>query len=106
MRVIRWLDAARGEAVDAARAYAETDPKLGEALWRQVERTLALVQRFPETGQLVVGFEGNTLRRHFVLGFDYTLVVMLRPDDAVVVAFHHQRRDPRYWENRTNGARR
>lgn len=105
MRVVRWLDEARGEVLDAARDYAETDPRLGDALWRQVERTLAVVQRFPETGQLVAGFEGDALRRHFVRGFDYTLV-MLRPDDAVVVAFHHQRRDPTYWKNRTKGARR
>lgn len=67
--------------------------------------SLALGATVPP-GQLVVGFEGSTLRRHFIRGFDYTLVVMSRPDDVVVVAFHHQRRDPTYWKNRTKGTRR
>lgn len=82
-------------------------PRLTRSLVKRCGvRSSELWHWFPETGQLVVGFEGKSLRRHFVRGFDYTLVVMLRPDDLVVVAFHHQRRDPKYWESRTKGARR
>jgi plasmid stabilization system protein ParE len=100
MPAIRWLDDARSEALVVAQEYLEMDADLGVDLWDRIEQKLAFALRFPHTGKHVREVAELELRQHFLDRFKYTLVLAVLPHELVVVAFHHQRQDAKYWKPR------
>ena len=89
--------AARAEARQARRWYEQQIPGLGVEFARAVDAAVAAIQQRPQAFPQVYGeFRQCVMRR-----FPYTIYFRLRPDQVVIVAVHHQRRDPRTWQTRT-----
>lgn len=80
----------------AARYYESRSAGLGTGLAQEVERTIALIREFPESGRSA----GSNRRRIRVARFPYTIVYRADPDRIVILAVAHQRRRPGYWRAR------
>jgi len=80
------VDEARTEALVAAEQLADVDPAFGLDLQDRIEQQLALVRRFPKTGQLVGEIADFEVRRHFLGRFDYTILVAVLPSEVVRAA--------------------
>ena len=87
---------ASAELEDAALFYESRMTGLGKSFAAEVERTISLVQEFPEAGSPI----GPNRRRVLVARFPYSIVYRDGPDSIVVVAVAHQHRRPGYWRRR------
>ncbi len=89
-------DAAR-EFEEAALFYESRVAGLGKSFLSEVERTVALIQQYPDAGAIL----GHNLRRVRVDRFPYSIVYQRSVDAIVVIALAHHRRRPGYWRGRT-----
>jgi plasmid stabilization system protein ParE len=88
---------ARTELLDAQTWYEDRVPGLGRQFSLAVDAAVSAILRYPEAGPVVhESYRQCVLRR-----FPYSLVYRLDGPDVVVMAVHHQRRDPERWRGRT-----
>ncbi|MBI4502970.1 MAG: type II toxin-antitoxin system RelE/ParE family toxin [Gemmatimonadetes bacterium] len=88
---------ARAEVRDARRWYQQQVEGLGLEFARAVDAAIAAIAERPEAFAQVYGeFRQCVMRR-----FPYTIFFRSQPGRIVVVAVHHQRRDPASWRTRT-----
>jgi plasmid stabilization system protein ParE len=87
---------AAAEFEDASLFYESRMVGLGNSFAAEVERTISLVQEFPEAGSPV----GPNWRRVVIARFPYSIVYRQDSDAIVIVAVAHQRRRPGYWRKR------
>lgn len=89
-------DAAR-EFEEAAQFYESRVASLGKSFLNEVERTIALIQLYPDAGAVLL----HDLRRVRVDHFPYSIVYQKSVDVIVIIALAHHRRRPGYWRGRT-----
>lgn len=88
---------AEDELVDGAVFYAkEANPKLGEDVIAEFERSIGLLCVFPKIGAPWRG----AMRRLPIRRFPYSIVYYESGDVLRVIALAHQRRRPGYWRGR------
>ena len=83
--------------LDEAFGYYESRvPTLGQAFLTEVERTVALIRRFPDAAAPA----GPARRKAAVARFPYSIIYLRDVDAIVVIAVAHQKRRPGYWRGR------
>jgi toxin ParE2 len=82
--------------MEAVRYYDSQVPTLGAAFLREVRRAAEAIADYPEAAAIV---RGRT-RRRLLRRFPYGLLYRIDPQEIVVVAIMHLRREPGYWLSR------
>jgi hypothetical protein len=88
-------DAAR-ELEEAAVFYESRVAGLGKSFLEEVERTVLLIEQYPDAGAGV----GRYVRRVHLDRFPYSIVYRRGADAIVIIALAHHRRRPGYWRGR------
>lgn len=88
---------ARAELQEARRWYEEQVPGLGVEFAKAVEQAVAAMACYP----LAFTEVEPEFRQCVMPRFPYSLIYRRRESTIVVVAVHHQRRDPDAWRGRT-----
>jgi plasmid stabilization system protein ParE len=92
MRIV-FRPEARVESIEARDWYESRSPGLGFEFVRALEVALGAATRSPEAFAVIEG----ELRRVILRRFPYSLIFRAHPDQLVVVAVFHHRRQPRAW---------
>ena len=85
----------RDEIDDAYAWYQEQRHGLGEEFLTEVERVLVQIEQNPEMHALIY----RALRHSRLKRFPYAVYYRLDADRIVVVALHHNKRDPGHWRS-------
>lgn len=101
MRTLRIHPAAADEAADAVRWYESERPGLGSDFEHAVSAAIDIIEQ--ELVPLVtvrsaakkLGAKQLVLRR-----FPYSVIVVERPDEFLILAIAHHARRPYYWRSR------
>jgi plasmid stabilization system protein ParE len=88
---------AKRDLREAAAWYRERDPELANRFVDEVFKTLALLERFPNTGGPVYGIDDSAVRQLPVDNFPYQVVFKRFPSRTTVLAIAHERKRPGYW---------
>lgn len=87
---------AKAEIQEAYDYYARQRPGLGHQFLQAVRRTLAAIERAP----LLYPKIRKEVRRAPVQRFPYAILYLAEPEETVVIACFHGRRNPRRWHSR------
>lgn len=88
--------AALEEVAEAAAWYEERQQGLGAELVEAVDHGIEQISLHPGAWHPL----GRNLRRYRLSRFPYGIIYCLRGDMAIVIAFAHHSRRPRYWRSR------
>jgi plasmid stabilization system protein ParE len=88
---------ARVELREAQRWYEEQVAGLGVEFAKAVERAVEAIVQYP----LAFTEVEPEFRQCVMPRFPYSLIYRVRESTIVIVAVHHQRRDPDAWRGRT-----
>ncbi len=91
---------ARLELLDAEAWYEGSVAGLGEDFARIVDAALSAISDRPAAFPIIY----KNVRQAVLRRFPYTVLFQVEEDDIVVLACHHQRRDPRRWRARAGDA--
>ena len=78
--------------------YDEQHPSLGAEFLRSAEATFARIERNPELYPVV----DEQSRRAPVRRFPFAIYYEIEPDQVVIYAVWHYRRDPKGWQQRAH----
>ena len=96
MKMIRLLQPAEQEMLDAI-AYYETQVRgLGDDFLKKMESAVADIAENPERWPTIK----LNVRRRLLHRFPYGLLYRIDPDEVVVMAVAHLHRHPTYWVGR------
>jgi plasmid stabilization system protein ParE len=84
------------EFEEAALFYESRIVGLGKSYAAEINRTVALIQEFPDAGAPLY----SNLRHVRIDRFPYSVVYRRNSESVVIVAVAHQRRRPGYWRGR------
>jgi plasmid stabilization system protein ParE len=76
--------------------YEAQRPGLGDEFLAAVRQALAAVERSPRQYPIVRG----KVRRALLSHFPYSVLYLAEPENTVVIACFHGKRDPRRWYSR------
>lgn len=97
----RVLPEADGEAIAAALWYDDQQSGLADEFFAEIEIAYASIMQNPlGLPRLEYGFEMIDVHRCLMHRFPYSVIYVCRPEEVVVVAIAHTRRQPMYWLNR------
>jgi toxin ParE1/3/4 len=96
MKPVRFLSPAEWEMVQAARYYESKVPRLGSEFLSEVQRVVQGMESHPESAPKVK----DIIRRRILTRFPYAILYQVDPDEIVVLAVMHLRRNPDYWHDR------
>ena len=100
-RPVRILEAATLEAAEAIAWYESEQAGLGRRFEAALDAALDLLEEDIAPLSPVPGDAGRAgLRRVILRRFPFSIVVHLREDEIVVIAFAHHARRPGYWQDR------
>ncbi len=91
-----FLDEARAEFNAAADWYDAQRPGLGTRFISSVQDVLDGIAAMPRMHQAIY----QDVRRAVVKKFPYTVLYVVEPDQILVVAVFHSKRDPSIWQGR------
>ena len=91
---------ARLELLDAQDWYEGNVPGLGEDFAHIVDTALSAIEDAPRAFPAVYG----DIRQAVLRRFPYSILFQVEGGDIVILACHHQRRDPRRWRDRARDA--
>jgi toxin ParE1/3/4 len=97
MTPIRLLPEAEEELRAAAEFYEAEQAGLGKALIQEVRRACRFIAEQPSAARI----ERNDIRVRTIARFPYRIYYRARPEEILVVAIGHRRRQPGYWRERT-----
>ena len=97
MKPIRFLQPAENELIDAALYYESQAEHLGEDFLAKIGSALEDIRANPKQWPVI---EGGT-RRRLAHRFPYGILYRIDPEEIVVLAVMHLRRDPKYWTSRS-----
>ena len=101
MTRVRLSREAAAELEEAARWYELQSPGLGGKLLNAVEQTLDLLQGATPPLLPVPGPAGARGAKRMILRrFPFSIVIVERNGEHIVVAFAHHARRPGYWRDR------
>jgi plasmid stabilization system protein ParE len=96
MNVVRLLQTAEQEMVDAAAYYEVQVRGLGDDFLKKVESALVDIADNPTQWPVV----SQNIRRRLIHRFPYGLLYRIDSEEVVVLAIAHLHRHPTYWVNR------
>ncbi|MGN6185198.1 MAG: type II toxin-antitoxin system RelE/ParE family toxin [Thermoanaerobaculia bacterium] len=96
MKSYRFLEEADAEFQETIRFYDEQVAGLGDRFIQDVERTIAHIRDYPESGVLV----SRRLRKRILHTFKYSILYFNAPTEIIVVAIAAHKRKPGFWRNR------
>ena len=92
-----WLRPQAGAEIRRARVwYEEQVPALGSQFVRALEAGVEAIGERPEAFPKVYG----EYRQCLIRRFPYSIYFRIADDAIVIIAVHHQRRDPARWQRR------
>lgn len=97
MRPVHLRRIAKRDLREALIWYRSRDPELANRFLDEVFKTLAMLERFPNVGGPVFGFDDQTTRQLPVDTFPYQVVFKKFADRTSVLAIAHERKRPGYW---------
>jgi hypothetical protein len=99
---VRILDEAKAEVDWAVGSGEPITRGQGERLYREYLGVIEWAQQFPHSGSPIAGLETEQEARGFLLGarLPFTAVIVIAPDELVVVALAHHKQEPGYWKGR------
>lgn len=102
MRVVRILAAAAEEAAEAAAWYEKERSGLGSEFSQAIDAALDLLEEDIVPLTSIPGPAGvRGVKRLLLRKFPYSIVVLERGSEILVLAFAHHARRPGYWRDRT-----
>lgn len=96
IRPARFHRLAERELAEAAVYFERESPGLGSAFITEVERCVAGILEYPESGLVLAG----AVRRRLVRRFPYSVLYSVQADHIRVLAVMHAKRRPMYWVGR------
>lgn len=81
----------------SAEYYQQQQTRLGERFANAVEMAVAHIAAAPESWRIVE----DDIRRCLTKVFPYAVLYSIEPDNILIVAVMHCRREPGYWRNRS-----
>lgn len=95
------LPEAQGDAIEAAIWYDDRQASLGTEFLAVVDQAFHQIRSgFRLLSKLETYNGPHDVRRLLLKRFPYAVIVLLRPDEILVVAVAHTRRRPLYWLDR------
>lgn len=91
---------ARLELLDAQSWYEGNVPGLGEDFAHVVDAALSAITDTPQAFPVAY----RDVRQAVLRRFPYSILFQVEGDGIVILACHHQRRDPRRWRKRARDA--
>ena len=96
MKPVRLSTEASVELVETVAFYEKRHTGLGAAFTIEFEKSLQLIQQYPESGRPI----GKRLRRVLTNRFPYAVIYLDRDVEFFVIALAHTSRRPGYWKDR------
>ena len=96
MKTVRLLTEASNEIAETVAFYEKCQSGLGAAFAVEFERTVQLVQQYPESGRSL----GSRFRQMLTNRFPFALIYAEREQELLVIAVAHTSRKPGYWKDR------
>lgn len=93
---VRFHPEANSEMMEAAAFYESQQPDLGKHFLSSVQDALNQIQINP----LLYPVAHLDVRRCITKTFPFNVLFRIAPDQVIVMAVMHQRRQPEYWKNR------
>ncbi|MBK6637250.1 MAG: type II toxin-antitoxin system RelE/ParE family toxin [Rhodocyclaceae bacterium] len=81
----------------ATKYYEQQQTGLGERFANVVEMAVAHIAAAPESFRIIE----DDIRRCLAKVFPYAVLYSIEPDNILIVAVMHCRREPGYWRNRS-----
>lgn len=100
MKTLAILELAEAEFREATQWYMDRDPRVAGRFTAEARKTLQLIETFPQIGSRVPEVPEAGVRRMPIHTFPYHVVFVDLGDRIEVVAFAHNRRNPRYFVRR------
>lgn len=92
---------AQAEGVEVAGWYDEQAPGQGSRFSESLRNAIDRIKSSPETLPRLETYVGEKdVRRYLLDGFPYLVIFTIQPQDVLVVAVMHAKRDPLYWVDR------
>ena len=93
---IVFLPEAEQEMLEAAQYYQSQSPGLGSNFLSEVERAVNSIATSPDTWRILEG----DLRRRLIRTFPFGILFRVDPEEIVIIAVAHLRKEPGYWKER------
>lgn len=93
---IKFHPKAAEEIVAACNWYDQRMTGLGENLSQEIDRSLNVVKRAPQTWPVF----GESSRRFLLRRFPFALIYQERENEILILCLMHLRRKPFYWKKR------
>jgi toxin ParE2 len=93
---VRELSAAVAELDQALAYYGRIETRLARALLEEVQAAKQSIMRFPLAWKPLPG----DLRSFTLDRFPYALIYRPSPEEILIIAYAHLRRQPDYWRER------
>ncbi len=88
---------AKAEITEAHDWYKKRRRSLGAEFLAEVKKAFAFIEEAPERFPTI----RSNVRRLPLNRFPYSILYLAEPDEIVVLACFHGRRDPKRWQSRT-----
>jgi toxin ParE1/3/4 len=96
VKTLRLSTEASDEIAETVAFYEKRQSGLGAAFAVEFERSVRLIQLFPDSGRPL----GNRFRQVLINRFPYAVVYIERVEEFFVIAVAHTSRKPGYWKDR------
>jgi plasmid stabilization system protein ParE len=96
VKTVRLSTDASVELAETVAFYEKHQTGLGAAFVIEFEKSVQLIQHYPESGRPI----GNRFRRVLTNRFPYALIYIERDEEFFVIAVAHTSRRPGYWKDR------
>jgi toxin ParE1/3/4 len=96
MKRVAFLPEAEQEMLEATEYYESQAPGLGGDYLAEVERAIGSLSSTPDTWPVIEG----DLRRRLIRRFPVGILYKIDPEEIVIVALSHLRKNPAYWRQR------
>jgi plasmid stabilization system protein ParE len=97
----RVLSVAELEGAEAVSWYDDQRPGLGDEFFGEVQQAFERIRAMPRSLSPLEDYSGpHDVRRCRLERFPYLVIFRYRPEEILVVAVSHARRQPLYWLHR------
>ncbi|MFA3783780.1 type II toxin-antitoxin system RelE/ParE family toxin [Melioribacteraceae bacterium 4301-Me] len=93
---IEFLQPAYVEFQEAVDYYNMQNESLGNKFIVEVERTLSIIQKYPDAFPQYTKHS----KKAVVIAFPYNIIYSIHKEKIIVIAVAHQHRKPNYWLKR------
>ena len=99
--IVRTLDSANTDILAIGRSINRERVGWDDLFFNEYQRIAELIERYPQLYSPVEdGLPPHEIRNAIFARFDYRLIYVVCPDEAVILAVAHTSRRPRHWHHR------